>query len=51
MARISGANQRLKPAPSRLGDSLISDEALGELKRQASEGCVLCELENLDQED
>jgi hypothetical protein len=48
-ARSSGANQRLQPAHS--GDLLISDEAVRELKRQALEGCVLCALEHLDEED
>ena len=51
MARNSGANQRLRPAQPEPGDLLISDEAVQELKRQAPEGCVLCELEYLDEED
>ena len=51
LAGNPGADQPLQPAHSGLGDLLISDETVQELKRQAPAGCVLCELENLDQED
>ena len=32
-------------------DSVLTEAALCELKRQALEGCILCELESLDEED
>ena len=47
----SGADQPRQRVPRGSGDLLITDETVQELKRQAPDGCVLCELEGLDQED
>ncbi len=34
-----------------LGDSLLTDSVLNELKRQSTAGCLLCSLDELDGED
>ncbi len=51
MAGDSGAIRRWWPPHPDERDWLISDEAMEELKRQAPDGCVLCELEHFDGED
>jgi hypothetical protein len=38
-------------APDSLSESVLTDTALEELKRQSENGCLLCSLDALDEEE
>lgn len=49
--RSADADQQFQFARATPEHPVITDEAVLELTRQAPDGCVLCELEHLDEED